>query len=402
LINRLLYHSCLLFACILVACSGKNKLPSFKETYAYNDKNPFGTQVMYQQLNQFFYHNDVKVRKTNLQKTFSGNYDTGAVYISVSKNFYLSTDEVNSMLSFVSNGNTMFIASHAIDTLLLKELDITMGQQSFFEEDAISSLQQTAVKLLPAHYSGDSTYGYFYLPFKNYFEHYPNERLHVLGKNENGSTNFIVLFYGKGRIYLHSEPRAFSNYFLLKNNNYQYLQQVVSFMPSVPEHYYWDDFYNKRNRPVSGNQQKKGLAVLLQYPAMAWAFGLVVSLLLLFIIFDGKRRQRIVKPLPPNINTSVAFTQTVSRLYLQKKDNRNIADKMITYFAEQLRNQYFINIGQVSNEAMDVLSRKSNVPITEVKKLFGSIAAVQQTYDVTDQQLLKLNQQIENFYKHKK
>jgi hypothetical protein len=67
-------------------------------------------------------------------------------------------------------------------------------------------------------------------------------------------------------------------------------------------------------------------------------------------LFDSKRRQRIIKPLQPNINTSVAFTETVGRLYLQKKDNRNIADKMITYFLEHIRNQYFLNTNQLNDE----------------------------------------------------
>jgi hypothetical protein len=134
---------------------------------------------------------------------------------------------------------------------------------------------------------------------------------------------------------------------------------------------------------------------------MAWAFWLILSLLALFILFDSKRRQRIIKPLQPNINTSVAFTETVGRLYLQKKDNRNIADKMITYFLEHIRNQYFLNTNQLNDEFMDTLTRKSNMQLLQTQKLFGTIHEIQQSQQINDQQLLSLNQQIENFYKHK-
>ncbi|MFN8247216.1 MAG: hypothetical protein U0T56_12660 [Ferruginibacter sp.] len=42
----------------------------------------------------------------------------------------------------------------------------------------------------------------------------------------------------------------------------------------------------------------------------------------------------------------MAFTETIARLYLQKKDNKNIADKMIMYFNEFIRTHYFLPVNQ--------------------------------------------------------
>lgn len=401
---RNLLSYCLFIVVVIVFAScgqDKEELPSLRETYSYKDELPFGTQVMYNQLNQYFYHNEVKVKKTNLQKTLSGNYDTTSLYVNVSKNFFLSKDEMNSLLSFVSNGNTAFISSDEMDTAFLNELDVHKITNGSSVQLLINSLNYTTLKLVPAIFNDSTDYSFYFLPFNNVFNKYPGEKVKVLGTNQSGEADFIVLFYGKGRFYLHCEPRGFSNYFLLQKKNYEYLQQAFSFIPAIPEHIYWDDFYNKRNTAPSEKEAKSGLAVLLQYPPMAWAFGLVVALLLLFILFDGKRRQRIVKPLQPTSNTSVAFTETVSRLYLQKKDNRNIADKMITYFFEHLRNQYFLNAAQLDDAFKDTLSRKTNVSRQDVDKLFGNITSIQHSAQISDQELLSLNQQIENFFKHK-
>lgn len=396
----LIYCSLLFTMSLLVSCGAKEKLPSLSETYSYRESIPFGTQVMFRQMNYFFYRNEIQVRKTNLVKTLAGNYDSASLYIDVSRNFFLTKDERNTLFTFVSNGNTAFIAAQNIDSSFLNELGLVQSTEMDSPE-FLFSLGYNTLKLQQGVFSDSSSYTYYYLPFGNVFGKYPEEKAKVLGTNKKGTPDFVLVFYGRGRFYIHTEPRAFSNYFLLQHKNYEYLQQAFAFVPAVPEHVYWDDFYNKRNYVPSDKEPKSGLAVLWQYPAMAWALSLVIGLLLLFILFDSKRRQRIIKPLQPNTNTSVAFTETVSRLYLQKKDNRNIADKMITFFFEQVRNQYFLHSNQLDDAFTDTLSRKANVPKEDVAKLFGSISWIQQSAQISDHDLLTLNQQIQNFFKHK-
>ena len=125
---------------------------------------------------------------------------------------------------------------------------------------------------------------------------------------------------------------------------------------------------------------------------------MVIILAASYILFGGKRRQRIVTTIPPNLNTTVAFTETIGNLYLQKKDNRNIADKMILYFYEYLRKQYYLNTNQINADFLLVLSRKSNITIDAVKSLFTLIEEVQQQAQISDEQLLLLNDKIDNFY----
>ena len=187
----------------------------------------------------------------------------------------------------------------------------------------------------------------------------------------------------------------------MQKDNFKYSRNLFSFTPSIPEHVYWDDYYYKRNYPGNESGERTSLGVLLQYPAMAWAFWLLLMLFGLYVFFGGKRRQRIVETIAPNTNTTLTFTETIGRLYLQKKDNRNIADKLITYFLEHIRNQNYFKTSQVNDEFSTNLRRKSNNGKEGTEKLFESSGAVQQTMEVSDQQLLLLNQQIENFYKNK-
>ncbi|MEO6731067.1 MAG: DUF4350 domain-containing protein [Ferruginibacter sp.] len=381
-----------------VSCSDREKLPPLQETYAQKDKNPFGAYVVHHQLKQFYYHNTIRSMKVKFESTWNDISDTNSLYINISKNLFLSKDGLKSMLAYVSSGNHLFISSENIDKRLLDTLGCKVIRAMY--NDFIPEMIYTSVKLSPGIFGDSSAYQYFYLPFYSHFTKIDKSSSKVLGHNKAGS-NFIVVFYGRGRFYLHIEPRALSNYFLLQKNNYNYFRNVFSFTPAIPEHVYWDDYYNKRNFPGDEAGKKSGLAVLLQYPAMSWAFWLLVMLFALYIFFGGKRRQRIIETIAPNTNTTLTFTETIGRLYLQKKDNRNIADKLITYLLEHIRNQYFLNTSHLNDEFITTLSRKSNNTKEGTDKLFQLIHTIQQSTEISDQQLLSLNQQVENFYKNK-
>jgi hypothetical protein len=397
--NLLLYNTFFLLTGLLFTSCGNQKkpLPPLKETYAKKDKNPFGSYVFYNQLRHVFYHNEINSRKENFETVWRQISDTASVYVLISKNLFLSAAGQKAMLDYVNDGNTLFISSENIDSSLLDSLGCKVNQQVYQD---LANMKYTSVNLQSDFYTDTSAFQYFYFPASRHFLNYDTSITNVLGTNEHGKPDYLEVFYGRGKFYLHCEPRVLGNYFLLQKNNYQYLQQLFTFTGKKPEHVYWDDYYNKKDYPPAEQQSKSGIRLLLQYPATARAFWLVLLLLLLYILFGGKRRQRIVQPVAPNTNTTVAFTETVGHLYLQKKDNRNIADKMITYFMEHIRKQYYLNTSQVNDDFITTLSRKSNVPREAVEDVFQSIKLVHNSFEINDEQLLLLNHQIDNFYKN--
>jgi hypothetical protein len=257
-------------------------------------------------------------------------------------------------------------------------------------------------------------YKYYYYPFLNSLSGYDSSNTRVLGVNEAGKPDYIIMFIGKGRLYLHAAPRAFSNYFLLSANNYHYLENVLSYLRFEPKNIYWDEYYKNqtisRRKKTSGDDNGSGnedkdkfspLNVIKQNPPLLWAFWLAVIALILYVLINIKRKQRVINEIKANTNTTVTFTETVGRLYLQKKNNKNIAEKMITYFYEHIRNSYFLNTVQVNNDFMNSLSRKSGLPIETTQKLFSFIDTINAGKNVSDVELLRLNDLIQKFYKNK-
>jgi hypothetical protein len=388
-------------AVLLTGClaDGKKRIPPLYESFNKKDKKPFGANIAYRQLEAMYPDYTIRNRKQDFIKTWKNISDTASLYVCIAPVLYVNEEEVDAMMEFIDAGNDLFISAAYIDPLLLKKIQCNEMYTVNLAEEPYSFMRNTFSNSATVP---DSLYSYFYLPFRNYFFDMDSSKTRVLGFNEDKKPNSIVYFHGNGKLFLHCDPRAFSNYFLLQEENHQYLQKAFAFTPRFPERLYWDDYYNKlwsRKRGRGEENDFSTLSEFMKHPPLAYAFWLSVISLLLYILFGGKRVQRIIEQIKPNENTTVTFTETIGRLYLQKKDNKNIADKMITYFNEYIRNKYFLNTNLINEDFITVLSRKSGVQRDKVETLYRTILDTHASMDVNDYQLLSLQEQIQNFYK---
>ncbi len=396
-------HIILFCTALSLACGCNQRSgPDLRETYAARDTKAFGGYVARSLLELSFPDNYVQNVKEPFAKTAALFDDTASVYFCASRNLYVDEKDVSAMLDFVYYGNTVFLASANFDSALLNKIYCKVKAEPLFIGNVPGTYMQTSVQLIEEIYEAKDSFGYYYHPFSSYFSEINDNYGRVVGYNAFGKTNCIVLFWGKGKLFLHTDPRAFSNYFLLKEDNYKYMQQLTQLMQEKPQHVFWDDYYNRQNFSRQSSGSKSSLSELFKYPGLARAFWLLLAMLILYILFAGKRRQRIVKVIKPNQNSSVAFTETIARLYLQQHDNKNIAEKMITYFNEFIRNKYFLSGTSGNKDFITALSRKSGVAEENTTALFNAIQAANKSQVIDDYQLLSLNEQIQQFYKTRK
>ncbi|MEP6597019.1 MAG: hypothetical protein ABJA71_13795 [Ginsengibacter sp.] len=332
-----------------------------------------------------------------------------SLYFLITKNLVLNFEEVKAFLDYVKSGNDLFISADYIDNRLLENIHCNTERQGEILDELKGHMNETHVSM----YFGDNfkapSYGYYYYPFLNSLSEYDTLFTRVLGSNEINNPNYIVLFSGSGRIYLHVAPRIFGNYFLLTSDNYKYFYNVISYLRSDPKNIYWDEYYKnagssrrkKNTSRTSRDDDFSSLSVIKQHPSLLWAFWIALAGFLFFILFNVKRKQRAITVVKPNVNTTVTFTETVGRLYLQKKNNRHIAEKMITYFYEHIRNKYFISTANINEEFINSLSGKSGVPKERTEQLFSLIQQIHSNEKIDDIKLLKLNTEIEFFTKMK-
>jgi hypothetical protein len=211
-----------------------------------------------------------------------------------------------------------------------------------------------------------------------------------LGKSSKGEPNFVRVPFGKGNFYLNTMPLAYTNYNMLYRQNASYISSTLSYLPVQST--YWDEYYK-----INRGESQTPLRYVISQPPLKWALYLTLLALVLFMVFEAKRKQRIIPIVKPLANTTLEFTETVGRLYFQYKDHKNIADKKITYFLDYLRTHYYVKTTEFNEELYSKLSDKTGADKEEISKLFRLIQDIRSRKSISEEELLSLNAQIEDF-----
>lgn len=382
------YLLIILFSVVFFSCERNSSLPYMGETYDWDDKIPFGMKVAEDLITEM--HSNIYVSAIEYKLTTS-MIDTNALYFSVTNSFDIEDEETNSLLSIIEDGNTAFISSNKMSTYFLSSLGVKMYGYNGRERRYYSRMMDTGVWLDDS--LSKKEHSFFHYTFSNSFYDL-DSTIEVLGYNMKGEPNFIKRKLKEGTIYLHAEPRVFSNYFLLTGNNYQYLNRLMHLIYTDEGEFYFDRFHGDANR--SANSDTSYFSELFKHPALKAATLLFIFLFLIYVLSESRRKRAIIPVIKPKTNASIAFTETIARLYYQKRDNKNIALKMILYFNEYIRNKYYFQGNEIN---VNWLSRKSGIDESEVQKLVHEISDIKQQVVVDDAQLARLNNLILKFYK---
>ncbi|MBU9936616.1 MAG: hypothetical protein KTQ13_08200, partial [Ferruginibacter sp.] len=212
---------------LLAACRSDKgpKLPALKESFSKKDKNPFGASIAYRQVKSLYASNSIRDVRQPFSKTWKEISDSGSLYICITGSLFVNEEEADAMLQYVDAGNDLFISAAYIDDVLQQKINCTT-KVNFNQVFGAMAFTQTSTRSLV---EPDSAYSYFYYPFNNYFVKIDSGRTRVVGVNDDLMPTSIVYFHGRGKLYLHCDPRAFSNYFLLKDSNFKYMQQSLAF-----------------------------------------------------------------------------------------------------------------------------------------------------------------------------
>jgi hypothetical protein len=436
-------HIIPLFGLLLLSlmCNASKKKTDWRKSFEHNNKNPYGTFLAYSMLPQLFPNatiNDTKKIFSEYAYDDEGNDETNKLKIIIAENFYLTHAEINRFLSFIKKGNYVMISAADIERGLLALFNVHQAnginafnpyQNSKVKEsiDGVNFIPNQYIKLFPSkdtfkfdftnglqmdesfnvvHYKDgveaktNSTYNYD--EQSEFDEELPNissksYEVTELGNRNNEYTNYIMIRYGKGKLFIHCAPLLLSNYFLLQKNNRSYWEKMCSFIPADVEQIEWHQFYN-RNREYAKHKEQNIFGSLWQYPMWRIAILLTVFGLLLYVLFNSKRRQREIPIIPPTTNNSLEFVETIGQLYYNKLDHKNISEKMIAHLLEKIRGKYNVATNKVTDEDfINVLALKSGANKNTIVDLMNTINTCRSNAVITETQLVHLYKQIQIF-----
>lgn len=368
----------------LAAQYNKPRAADWTETIRNDDKNPFGTYILYHRIGDLFPGVKVSSFRQPVYNVIRDSAIHKGTYIIITQSAHLDKTDFDRLTQFVRQGNDVFIAANTYSTSFQKKLSIETGFE-FYSGPA-----------LKVHFANKFLRGKNYALARNatngYFTKFDTLKAIALGGNEKDHVNFLKYKIGKGYLYLNANPLLFTNYSVLQKEGADYVSTALSQLKSSKD-IIWDEYYTQGRGGKPAETR-----VLLANPSLRWAFYIAFFSLALFVFYQKKRRQRIIPLIKPLRNSTVDFVNIVGQVYFEKHDNLNIAEKKITYFLEGIRARYFIKTNLFDKEFIRLLSQKTGADKDFLAALFGQITLIRNSIKVSDSDLILLNQKIEQFY----
>lgn len=381
--NYLILLSVVVIVMALTVFSSADRKVDWEQTYDANSKQPFGLYIFGEQLKHFFSKRVDRISYTpyeylrrNQQK---GNYN----YIFTTKGI----DEVSlkKILSDVRAGSQALFLNEdqgLIDTLKIEtdydyvsKINLQLNSTSY-NKPIYLHIEKVFVKV-------------------SFFTQLDKERDKALGyvffsEGTKKKINFVEVPYGKGKFFLHvGPPIAFTNYFLKESQEVRsYAATVLSYLPE--------------DRPtvwfVPPTQGEDTLSFIMSQPQLRAAWHLMLLGFVLYLLFKGKRQQRIIPVIEKPKNTTIEFAQSISSLYYQERDATDMVRKKITYFLDQVRQRYYLDTQQINEDFATKLANKSGKDRDLVQQIVGTIIHFEQTQQAQEETLTQLDKWIDEFW----
>ncbi len=365
----------------------------WRPTFARADKIPYGTYILYDLLPEAFPGKEIDIVSAPFYELLEENYKNHNLII-INGEFAPDKFETEKLLDFAAAGNHVFIAAENIygtfadtfhletrgyydnDEVILNRHDtVPVG----FSNESLKSDYKFEAKLASYHLKPDTA------------KHWDIQNVRIIGSYYKQHPNFIRIPFGDGSFYINSTPKAFSNFTMRDSQNWSYAFKCLSHLPL--KNILWDEQYK------GSSIQRSQLSFILSQKPLRWAYYILITTLLLYIFFEGKRRQKIIPVLEPLKNTSVEFADTVGRLYYQTHNHKSLALKKINILYDFLHTKLYIKPGPIDEAFKKQVQQKSNMSDEETKAFFDQIIYAQNASNYTEAHLKTLNKTIEEFYK---
>ncbi len=381
---------------LIQASRGDSDQIDWMESFSRDDKIPYGAYILYQELDQLFPDATVYDARNTIYETLTDwerydDYFSGSSYLFINDDFDADAADLYELFSYVGQGNTAFIAARYFP----EEMTDSLGFETGVAGLGLTKEDSAAAAYPNPYLARAEGFDFHKNNLQDHFTRIDTANTTVLAHNNQGKAHFIRIPWGEGYFYLCSTPVVFTNYHLLHPENHRFVSLALSHLPTEND-LIWDEYYKFANllrRRYAGNP----LQYIYSQPALKYAFWLIIASVLLFVLFEIKRTQRIVPIIRPLPNATLEFTETVGELYYQSGNHKNIADKRIKIFLEHIRSQYFLKTETFDEAFVRAVSAKSGVEETSVRDLFRTITAIRRMSIIGENELIELSQRIDGF-----
>lgn len=382
-------------ALLMLLQYNKDKELNWFPSYVSQHKIPYGTYVLYEVMAKMFPDNLRQVMIPPFEFLHK-NTEAEGTYFFANGNIKFGESEMNALLDWTSKGNQLFIASEQFEEELLDTLKL--ASSSLFA--GFGDQQKQIHRLSHPKLSTKEGYPFEKDNYATFFKHTNSTETTVIGTvdyfQEDGASqeknfNIVKQPFGDGEIILSTFPKAFTNYFILEGNNKNYTAGLLSHL-DASRTIYIDNHYKSGKAFYSSPMH-----IFLNTKEFKWAYYLALIGALLYVVFEGKRKQRAIPLKIPLKNQTLDFTRTIADMYYDKGETKAISEHKIAYFMDYVRSHFYLDTATLDDEFYHNLASRSKHSVEDIKAIFRVMERIKKSESFGDIELRKLNTMIENF-----
>ncbi|GHM99929.1 hypothetical protein WSM22_14190 [Cytophagales bacterium WSM2-2] len=392
---KYILYLCALGGLLLMVMLGKDQQYDWKVTLAHEDKNPYGTFAL----------NELLSDEQKIEYSYKTFYEERHLLrekenvIFLAEGFYPDKEDAKAMLIYAQHGGAIFISANHIGGKLADTLGVNT-KDYFFQMYKGYQQSSDSTSLHLSNINQDTTHSFFFRRdnIHNYLAPADTARTKnkpepatILARNDKNQPVAIRINYGKGQFIFCSTPMIFTNIYLLSGDNHALVSSLLSYLPN--RKIFRSEYYQLGRLDV-----RTPLRYILTTEPLRWAYYIIIGSILIFIVFEAKRKQRIIPVVKPLANTSLEFVGTIGNLYLENSDHKSIAMKKILFFNDALRNKLNFSMSMQAESYVQMLSLKAGVDETVVRPLTELIQTIHSKEKVSSEELIQLNVLIQNFW----
>jgi hypothetical protein len=398
----------------------RGKKFDWKESFILDKDKPFGTWLISELLKEYDQERKFVPLENPIYESLNKTR-TPSNYVFIGQEIYLEELAIDSLLSYVSRGNNAFIFTLTEPIELLNRLIEEDDSDSLYflfnvlySDSAQTMLNEGVEEKEKAYfipysnkYSQAYNWNYLeYLPAMDSIQELGTSRVHYEDGGFAQGVNYYSINYRGGKFYFHTQAIIFSNNVLKEGQMLNYSNHVFSYLNHGT--IYWEEFnwrFNQPNsktwlfKPPNFQSGKSPLSFIFSNQALKWSWYLLLIFILIFILFNGKRRMGIIPILPARKNTSLGHIQVISELYKQKNNHYAIAAKVFGNFLSYLQNDLRINTKQNQIKMMGEIAIKTKIDIADIQSIFLQWKSMEKSKEVSTEAFLKFNKEINSFIK---
>jgi len=386
----------LLVLILLIISESSQKKINWYPSFSVKHKIPFGSYIAYEEAKKVF-GKDFKVARSTPYIYLQKHPEASGTYVLYNDQLNMGSPSVKALIDWVKKGNNVLLSANATDTDLMDSLGLKTSVfiSEEFDKKLKFNLLNKKLQSKDTAYYDHSAMGIFLASSDSVF----SDRVKLLGKytSKKADTlyNFVSVQYGKGKFMIHTLPKAFTNYFILKKEaNLPYFEGLLSYI-NLKKPVIWDTYFQ------NGTNTRSIFKYITQNKAFLWSYRLLFIGLFVYILFEGKRKQRAIPVMEPPQNDTLIFTKTVADMYIGNKEDRQIAIKHIQHFMDYVRQKLHLDTRKWDVDLQEKIAQKSKSDLKDVQSLFRLIEQINNSVKVSPKTVIELDKLIQKI-KHNK